>query len=214
MDYIKDKVGSGIFIQVGAGAGDLDERARNRDGFTEFIKSLPRDRIKQILLVEPNPVNIASLRECWKDYPEATIYELAIVPLTMRKDFLEFFYCPQDAPHYQVASLRPEHIQKHYGKECELKSILVKTKTIQEFLEETVRGRIELLALDIEGIDAEVLLELQLHTLPVDFISFEHLHLGDKKNAVWKHFVKNNFVFRGRGCDYDGLDSLFENKID
>ena len=35
--------GSGIFIQIGAGAGDLDSRANNRDGFTEFIKKLPKE---------------------------------------------------------------------------------------------------------------------------------------------------------------------------
>lgn len=39
--------GSGIFVQIGAGAGDLDVRANCRDGFTEFIKKLPRDQIKK-----------------------------------------------------------------------------------------------------------------------------------------------------------------------
>ena len=40
MDVIRnDTKGTGIFIQVGAGAGDLDTRANCRDGFTEFVKS-------------------------------------------------------------------------------------------------------------------------------------------------------------------------------
>ena len=59
-----DTNGSGIFIQIGAGAGDLDKRANCRDGFTEFIKKLPKNRIKKIILVEPNPINIQLLREC------------------------------------------------------------------------------------------------------------------------------------------------------
>ena len=37
--YNHDK-GSGIFMQIGAGAGDLDKRSNYRDGFTEFIKKL------------------------------------------------------------------------------------------------------------------------------------------------------------------------------
>ena len=44
MDKIINNInGSGIFIQIGAGAGDLDTRANCRDGFTEFIKKLPRN---------------------------------------------------------------------------------------------------------------------------------------------------------------------------
>jgi len=74
MEFYNHENGSGIFIQIGAGAGDLDKGANCRDGFTEFIKSLPRDRIKKIILVEPNPLNISLLRECWKDYSEAIIY--------------------------------------------------------------------------------------------------------------------------------------------
>ena len=47
MNLYNDYNGSGIFIQIGAGAGDLDKRANCRDGFTEFIKKLPRERIKK-----------------------------------------------------------------------------------------------------------------------------------------------------------------------
>ena len=82
MNHLIESDGSGIFIQVGAGAGDLDPRANYRDGFTELIKSLPKHRIKKIILIEPNPLNIPHLRECWKDYPEATIIEVAIIPKT------------------------------------------------------------------------------------------------------------------------------------
>jgi hypothetical protein len=52
--YIKNE-GSGIFVQLGAGAGDLDPRANYNDGFTNFIKKLPLESIKKIVLVEPNP---------------------------------------------------------------------------------------------------------------------------------------------------------------
>jgi hypothetical protein len=76
MDLNKFNNGNGIFIQIGAGAGDLDVNTNCRDGFTEIIKSLPRHLIKKIILVEPNPLNIPLLKECWKDYPEAIIYEI------------------------------------------------------------------------------------------------------------------------------------------
>ena len=38
MELYDSTNGSGIFIQIGAGAGDLDARSDFRDGFTEFIK--------------------------------------------------------------------------------------------------------------------------------------------------------------------------------
>ena len=48
MNLYNSNNGSGIFIQIGAGAGDLDTRAHCRDGFTEFIKQLPRSHIKKL----------------------------------------------------------------------------------------------------------------------------------------------------------------------
>lgn len=42
MDISKFNNGNGIFVQIGAGAGDLDKRANCRDGFTELIKKIPR----------------------------------------------------------------------------------------------------------------------------------------------------------------------------
>jgi len=44
--YVKND-GCGIFVQLGAGVGDLDPRSQFRDGFTEFVKSLPKETIKK-----------------------------------------------------------------------------------------------------------------------------------------------------------------------
>jgi hypothetical protein len=122
---------AGIFVQVGAGAGDLDKRANYRDGFTEFIKKLSRDRIKKIILVEPNPLNISLLKECWKDYKDfVEIYEIGIVPKDYKSNTLELFYCPDDAPHYQVASINIDHIKKHYGSYCKLEKFDIAVKIL------------------------------------------------------------------------------------
>ena len=39
---------SKVYIQIGAGAGDLDYRTGCRDGFTEYVKKLPKDTIKRM----------------------------------------------------------------------------------------------------------------------------------------------------------------------
>ena len=211
MDLYDIEKGSGIFIQIGAGAGDLDKRANCRDGFTEFVKKLPIDRIKKIILVEPNPLNIPLLKECWKDYPQSTIYELGIVPKKYQHDTIDLYYCPLDAPHYQVASINKSHIQKHYGDNCELNKFIIPVKQLDHFINEVVQDEIELLSLDIEGIDAEILLDINFSNLKLKYISFEHLHLGKDKESVLIHLKNNNYEFLGLGVDHNGFDYLYIN---
>jgi FkbM family methyltransferase len=199
---------SGIFVQIGAGAGDLDVGAHCRDGFTEFIKKLPRNRIKKIILVEPNPLNIPLLKECWKDYPEAVIYEIGIVPKHYPCEKLEFFYCPTNGPHYQVASINPGHIYKHFGN-CELVKLLIDVKYLEQFIHEITTDEIELLSLDIEGIDAEVILDLDFKSLKVKHLSFEYVHLGNKEQEVLTYLTDNKFKYLGKGVDHGGLDYLY-----
>lgn len=209
--YNLNNESSGIFIQIGAGAGDLDKRANCRDGFTEFIKKMPRHKIKKIILVEPNPLNIPLLQECWKDYPESVIYQIGIVPNIYNQNTIEFYYCPLDAPHYQVASIDKSHIQKHYGNDCEINKFIIPVKKIEQFINEVTTDKIELLALDIEGIDSEILLDLNLSNLNLKYISFEHIHLGQNKENVLNHLHNSNYRFLGTGIDYNGYDYLFIN---
>lgn len=212
MELYNHNNGSGIFIQIGAGAGDLDVRANCRDGFTEFIKKLPRERIKKIILVEPNPLNIPLLKECWKDYPESVIYEVGIVPKSYQNNSIDFYYCPLDAPHYNVASIKKSHIQKHYGDDCELNKFVIPVKQLENFINEVTTEQVELLALDIEGIDAEVLLDTDFNNLKIKYLSFEHLHLGDNTCNVLNHLENNNYHFLGLGVDHNAYDYLYINK--
>ena len=204
--------GSGVFIQIGAGAGDLDKRANYRDGFTEFIKKLPREHIKKIILVEPNPLNITLLKECWKDYPEAIIYEIAIVPKKYKNETMDLYYCPADSPNYQVASINKNHIYKHYGMNCELKKFSIPVKHLDNFINEITTGDIELLALDIEGVDAEVLLDTNFNNLNLKYLSFEYIHLGENKTNVLNHLNNSNYHYLGLGIDHNGFDYLYINK--
>jgi FkbM family methyltransferase len=211
MDLNKFNNGNGIFIQIGAGAGDLDKRANCRDGFTELIKKLPRDIIKKIILVEPNPLNIPLLKECWKDYPQAIIYEIGIVQKKYQNKTMDLYYCPLDQPHYQVASINKVHIQKHYGDNCELEKFTIQVKSLENFINEINTEEIELLALDIEGIDAEVLLDTNFNNLKLKYLSFEYIHLGNYKEDVLNHLKNNNYEFLGLGLDTNGYDYLYIN---
>jgi hypothetical protein len=207
--------GDGIFIQIGAGAGDLDARADCRDGFTELVKRLPKEHVKQIILVEPNPLNIPLLKECWKEYPQSVIYEIAIVPKHYPADHIELFYSPLDGPHYQVASIKKSHIEKHYGTDCAMEKAIVPVRHLDRFLGETVASdkEIELLSLDIEGIDDEILLETTFSNWNVMYLSFEHLHLGENKPTVIQHLTDQGYEYAGMGVDVNGFDYLYVHKL-
>jgi len=211
MESYRSENGSGIFIQIGAGAGDLDARANYRDGFSEFVKRLPRDNIKKIILVEPNPLNIPLLKECWKDYPQSIIYQVGIVPSYIDTPTIDLYYCPLDAPHYQVASIDKDHIYKHYGNQCELNKFTVPVKNLYDFINEITDEEIELLALDIEGIDAEVILDLNLSDIKIKYLSFEYIHLGDNNKRVIDHLKIHNYSHIGSGIDHNGHDYLYIN---
>ena len=203
--------GNGVFIQIGAGAGDLDKKAGCRDGFTEFIKKLPRERVKKVILVEPNPLNIPLLKECWKDYPQSSIYEIGIVPKDYQGQTIDLYYCPSDAPHYQVASINKNHIYKHYGTNCELEKFTILVKHLHDFIDEVTEEEIELLSLDTEGIDAEIVLDINFSNLKLKYLSFEHLHLGNSRDNVLDHLKNSNYHFLGTGVDHNGYDYLYIN---
>jgi hypothetical protein len=125
---------------------------------------------------------------------------------------MELYYCPLDNPHYQVASINKSHIQKHYGDNCELEKFIIPVKQLEKFINEITTEEIQLLALDIEGIDAEVLLDIDFNNLKLKYISFEHLHLGDHKEDVLNHLKNNNYDFVGLGVDINGYDYLYINR--
>ncbi|MBK7722247.1 MAG: FkbM family methyltransferase [Austwickia sp.] len=196
------------YVQIGAGAGDQDARAGYRDGFSEYVKSLPQESVGRIVLVEPNPVNIAGLRTCWESYPCAEIHELGIAPYPTMTS-ATFYYSENDGPHFQVMSMKPDHVTKHYPSDS-LKTITVPCVGLEDFIHETVGPeKIDLLALDIEGIEKEVMLGTDWASIDCRDLSLEYIHLGDDLQLLANHLATFGFQFVGQGVDHNGFDVLF-----
>lgn len=207
------KQGPIYFIQVGAGAGDLDPRANFRDGFTELIKKLRLPESSRIILVEPNPFNLDQLKNCWNEFSNIEIFELGIVPKSYSQKILRFFFTELDKPHYQMASFNPQHVLKKYRnlKESDLNVINVDTLDLKTFLDQVTRGdKIALLALDVESLETEILLETDFSSINICFLSFERLHLGARELDVMTHLSNCGFEFVGSGVDHNGYDVLFK----
>lgn len=201
-----------IFIQIGAGAGDQDSRHAFRDGFSELIKKTNISPTDRIILVEPNPLNIKLLEKCWENYPQAEIYQIGIVPKSLSGNDLPFYYTELDAPCYQSASFSRNHVLRSYThlKAEDLTELKIKTIDLESFILNVTQGKeIEILCLDIEGLDADVILDTNFKLLNIRGLSIEYLHLGSKTHQVVNHLFYYGFKHVGLGVDHNRNDWFF-----
>jgi FkbM family methyltransferase len=198
-----------VYIQIGAGAGDLDVAANYRDGFTTLIKHTKLGPYDRVVVVEPNPLNSQALKQCWKDYPKVEIHSLAINAGNTSESFIDLYYAKEDFPNFQVSSLKREHVEKFYPG-AEIHKFVVPSVDINSFLELCTSGEeIELLALDIEGLDLEVIDNLDFIKFKIHQISFEKTHGGPLLSRIEEKLKKAKYRRAGSGMDPHNSDVLW-----
>ena len=121
-----------IFVQLGAGSGDLDSRLNFRDGFTEFVKSY-KISYKEIYLVEANPSNIENLKKCWSNIANVKIFGIGIVPNNVKEDYINFYYSEGDKPTFPTFSTDYNFVKKHHPNNQEIKKKKIKVMKISDF---------------------------------------------------------------------------------
>ena len=202
-----------IYVHIGAGAGDLDAGALFRDGFSEFVKK-NNDEDKRIYLVEANPSNISKLKISWKDYKNVKIFDFAITSSKQDEKKIKFYYSLDDAPHYQQFSNDIEHVKKNYKDLDRIKFKYIDCVKINEFLDKNFNNEIiNFFSIDIEGMDYDVIQDINLKKYEIINFSFEHLHLNIyQKIEVFKKFLKFNYSYNGSGIDHNDFDWTFIKK--
>ena len=192
-------------IQIGAGSANFDIYIK--DGFSNFIKK--KNIQKKIFIIEANSIHLESLKKFYKENKNVKIFNLAIVPDNMNIKKMNFFYCLEDSPNYQIFSNSKNFVKKHFPHGT-IKEIEINCLGISEFLKKNDITHIDYLSLDIEGMDYEVLLNLNLDNFDIKNISFEHLHLDIKqKIKLILKFIKNGYYFSGMGFDLRKSDWMF-----
>lgn len=199
-----------IFVHLGAGAGDLDKRANFRCGFTEFIKKNYKKNDK-IFCAEVNKFNIKKLKLTYKKYKNVKILNIGIADKNQKK--IKFFYTLQDSPHFQVTSLKKDHVIKHYPN-AEIKHFLTSAISINDFFKYKVKEKnIDYLSIDLEGIDFKILKSIDLKKYNISNISIEYLHLSNfQKKFLINYLLKNGYSYFGFGYDHNNFDYLFKKK--
>ena len=202
-----------IYVHIGAGAGDLDAGALFRDGFSEFVKK-NNDADKRIFLVEANPSNISKLKISWKDYKNAKIFDFAITSSKQDEKRIKFYYSLDDAPHYQQFSNDIEHVKKNYKDLKKIKFKYIDCVKINDFLNKNFKNKvINFFSIDIEGMDYDVIEDINLKKFEITNFSFEHLHLNIyQKIKLFRKFLKFGYSYNGSGIDHNDFDWTFKKK--
>ena len=202
-----------IYVHIGAGAGDLDAGALFRDGFSEFVKK-NNDEDKRIFLVEANPSNISKLKISWKDYKNVEIFDFAITSSKQSEKKIKFYYSLDDAPHFQQFSNNIEHVKKNYKDLDKIKFIYIDCVKINDFLDKNFNNKIiNFFSIDIEGMDYDVIQDINLKKFEIINFSFEHLHLNIyQKIKLFKKFLKFGYSYNGSGIDHNNFDWTFKKK--
>lgn len=197
-----------LFLQIGAGAGDRDPRTNFKDGFTDFVKGTHLTAEDRVVLVEPNPENIELLKECWRDVKNAEILQVAVLPWDQSDRVLTLWYSIEDGPHFQLTSHERAHVEKYYPQGT-IRHFDVAATSINRLLHQ-VRGELslEFLGIDVEGLDAEVLLSIDWSEADFHAISYESVHMAEAELLVHEKFRSAGYIAAGVGIDTHGLDTL------
>lgn len=177
-------------IQLGACVGD--------DHVTQFYT--PDNKL---ILVEANIYHIPTLRE---KYPDAYVINAAVVPSDKDLGLIEFYYSTLDGPRYEVASTDRNHILKHGLADATIASFLCPTVTLSQVLNSAPK-HIDILFVDIEGIDEEVIMDTDLFMYDIDKIQVEMIHLKNRDEFI---FYMKSHGYELTDQTYDcGYDQIF-----
>tara|TARA_B100000900_G_scaffold411892_1_gene432510 strand:- start:1841 stop:2521 length:681 start_codon:yes stop_codon:yes gene_type:complete len=195
-----------ILVQIGAGSANFDTDLE--DGFSNFIKK-KKIKKKKIYIVEANSKHLKNLKKFYSK-EKTEILNFAVIPDNLNKKKMVFYYSEQDKPNYQIFSSSKLFVRKHYpnGK---IKKKIVNCIKISNLLKKYKLFDIDYLSLDIEGMDYDVLFNLNLNNFKIKNISFEHLHLNlyQKIKIIYK-LILNNYFFSGMGFDIRKSDWMFK----
>lgn len=192
-------------VQIGSGSASLDSKIK--DGFSDYI--IDNQIRKKIFLIEANYIHIANLKKFYAKNQNVKIFNLAITPDNIHLSNMDFYYSLDDFPDYQVFSNSKDFVKKHfpYGK---IKKKTVDCISISNFFKKNNINKIEYLSIDIEGMDYDVLINLNFKKFEIKNISFEHLHLSFwQKIRIVLKFINNDYFFSGMGFDVRKSDWMF-----
>lgn len=165
----------------------------------------------KLLLVEANPLNIEMLKLCYKDFKNCVIENAAII-IDDNIETVPFYYSVNDGHNgYEVSSVIKKHVADYYD-ESSIRSIDMKCYSLERLLNKYNITDIDYLFIDVEMLDADIILNFPLERYNIKNIQIEYLHIGDKVEAVEKKMSALNYI-KVNGIDVQGYDKLFTKQL-
>jgi hypothetical protein len=178
---------------------------RANDDLSRYLKS-NYSNLDFGLFVEANQIHIEDIKKCYLNYDNVFVENIAIKNPFGNEEELEIFYNTLDI-NGEISSCKLSHVLTHtqWCEEIsngEIKSFKVPCLSLEDLLDKHKIYYLDWLLLDIEGIDAEILLTFNWKKYKIKKIEFEHLHLG-------VHSYNIECMLKGMG--YEKVESLSEN---
>jgi uncharacterized ubiquitin-like protein YukD len=172
-------------VQVGSNKGN--------DDLSKYLLS-NFNKLEFGLFVEAIPLHIPDLKKCYSKYPNIIIENVAITPPTHKEKTVDFYFLTSNGPDYGISSCSEEHIKEHINLISALEGgkILkfnLPCITLENLLDKYEVKDLDLLLLDLEGIDAEIILTFDWKKYNIKRVEFEYIHLKNKTDIIKNLFL-------------------------
>lgn len=144
------------------------------DDFFEAVKR--SGEIEQLVLVEPFEEHQQIINDCYKDYSFELVQKAIVVDDTPE---VTMYISGDNGGFGAVSSTSEQHIKKH-GVPVE-GSRQIPAITLPRLLDERGLTEIDLMAIDIEGMDQNVITSLDLNKYKIKRIVYEYIHLNQEE---------------------------------
>lgn len=181
-------------IQIGANSG--------KDHVFDFALS-NKQLIELLILVEPIPFLIDTLKAQYRDFEVASVEAIAIAD--EKTESFTLYY--EEESNYEVSSFNKKHILDHGCPEYKIKSVEVPAMTVNELLDKYHIDELDYLFVDAEGLDIHILSSIDYGKYKIKNIFFEIAHT-DGANTRGSNFSKITRYLQNLGYTLTTQDSL------
>lgn len=148
------------------------------------------DNIDLGVFVEPNSEHLDDIKKCYEKYENIHVENIAIKSPKQKESTLSLYYHTEDV-NYEIATLNRDHIIKCANwpgsplKDVgEIKEFTVSCLTLEELLDSYSVTELDWLYMDIEGMEAEILLNFNWSKYKIKRVEFEYLHIEENHHNI------------------------------
>ena len=148
-----------------------------KDIETNQVSKLFKEESNQVIhLIDANPFALKEFQNNCKTlscYSKMKFYNFAVIPIDTH--FPVKFFSPKDSSKSDFSSVDPNHVIAHLHN-AEIDALNIDSISLNSFIRTFVKGDINHLIIDSEGLDAQLLFSLNFEQIKPKNIVFEHLH--------------------------------------